>query len=687
MAYIEKGKAKTFTKIILWAVVISFIAAIFVTWGAQRSQLQLGSATVLRVAGMDITPDDMQFYGNFYRYLRDRVNYQLSRDLQVMQYLSQLVSQGVEPPKIDAGTLTWYIASLSIGNSLAGSLLQYGSQGGDQLMLQGVMQMIGDLVLSEQASAAGLRIGNDEMTSILAKIYTTPDGKFLGENEFEEDLRFYRLASQKNKMMEALRRHVLARRYAADLFAAVESDLDKNVLESYKAQSITAAVQFAKFQASDYLDRLQYTPEDLKTYLKDHVNEFVLADGIVFDVDLYKGFIRSQLTDEEIQAYYEANKEDYRTEEHRDFRRILIELPDDATDEQVAQAQQQIDEIYRRLERPGETFASEVVIENQAKGEIEDKALADAVFSLKAVGEYNKQAVRTSKGLEIVQLVKIHEGGYKPLDQVRQELVDALADERAGDEARGKAEELRAQAESGDWEKLYEPEYVRFEPEVVAIEGERNIYNVEAGIEERGALTGIEDLLATQTGTITDLLKMGDNFAFFRVRAAGDELNERFDKLRPAVRLRYTKIKSRELAEMKAKELADAAAAVADPETFKGLAQEAGVQTEERTNSRWGFFEFGQELTEEIFSAQPPKVVGPGGGPDSFFVALVTEVTPFDEEAFNRRKEELRLSMMLPWIQTQPVLEAQLSYLITKTEVRINREILSRMFGGGPAAQ
>ncbi len=686
MAYIEKGRAKTLTKIILWAVVISFVAAIFVTWGAQRSELQMGSTTVLQVAGINITPDDMQFYGNFYRYIRDRVNFKFTRDLQALQYLSQLMSQGIELPQIDTGMLTWYISSLSIGNSLAGSVLQYGSGQSDELMLQGVMQMVGDLILSEQAKKAGLRINESEITGILASIYTDPDGNFLGEEEVEQDLRYYRISDQKTKFMDSLRRHLLARRYAADLFAAVEPDLDKSILEAYKAQSINATVHFTKFQASDYLEELDYSQDDLINYLQDHTAEFVIADGIIFDTDLYTSFVRSQLTDEDIQTYYDANKEDFREEERRDFRRILIELPEDAPEEQVTQAQQQIDEIYRRLERPGETFASEVILENQARDEIEDESLANAVFDLNEVGEYNTEAVRTSQGLEIVQLVKIHEAGYKPIDEVREEILDSAAQDRADEEARTKAEELRAEAESGDWEKLYEPEYVRFEPAVAAVEGERSIYNVEAGLEDRGAVSGINDLLATETGQITDLLPMTGNFAFFRVRASDDELTGRFEKIRPAVRMRYTKIKSRELAESKARDLAEAAASATHAEAFNTFVEAAGATPEERTNSRWGFFEFGQEFTEEIFSAETPKLIGPGGGPDTFYVALVTEVTPFDDEAFNRRKPELRLSMLLPWLQSQPAIEAQISYLITTSDVRLNREVLSRMFGGGPAS-
>jgi len=165
MGYIEKGRAKTFTKIILWLVVISFVAAIFVTWGAQRSSMVLGTATALRVSGFDITPDSMDFYGNFYRYVRERLYFDFYRNFYTM------LSQPVPAVDIDNDTLAWHIASSTVGNSLAGSAFRYGSGQAAQIMLQGVVQLVGDVVLAERAKAAGMRVSDDEMTALLASIY------------------------------------------------------------------------------------------------------------------------------------------------------------------------------------------------------------------------------------------------------------------------------------------------------------------------------------------------------------------------------------------------------------------------------------------------------------------------------------------------------------------------------------
>jgi len=212
-----------------------------------------------------------------------------------------------------------------------------------------------------------------------------------------------------------------------------------------------------------------------------------------------------------------------------------------------------------------------------------------------------------------------------------------------------------------------------------------------------GIVSSVDDLLGAETDSLSELKRISGNYVFFRIIASGEELDERFDTLRPAVRRRYTKVKSRELAERKARELAEAAAGVTEAEEFNRLAEEAGVTPEERTSSRWGYLDFGDEMATMVFSATPPELVGPAGTGDTFYLALVTNISPFDEENFRRRESELRLRMLISWMQGQPILlpgrpigsnfaqlfEAQLSYIVRNAEVQLNREILSSMFGGG----
>ena len=136
MGYIEKGRAKTFTKIMLWLVVLSFVAAIFVTWGAQRSGIQFGTATAITINGVTLTPDDLFYYQNFYRFVTMRIN---------------AVSPIVE-------SQLWYTLSSSIGISLGTSILQYTGDPESSQLLENMLLTIGDYVLADKARAAGLRV-------------------------------------------------------------------------------------------------------------------------------------------------------------------------------------------------------------------------------------------------------------------------------------------------------------------------------------------------------------------------------------------------------------------------------------------------------------------------------------------------------------------------------------------------
>jgi hypothetical protein len=160
-------------------------------------------------------------------------------------------------------------------------------------------------------------------------------------------------------------------------------------------------------------------------------------------------------------------------------------------------------------------------------------------------------------------------------------------------------------------------------------------------------------------------------------------------------------VKSEEMARGEAQSLVAALDGVTDPDEFKRIAEEAGIETSETSTNRWGFMTFGQELMDEVFEAEPPRVIGPVARDDVFYVALVTEITPFDEEDFEQKKADIRNRLMMSWMQGQPVfipgrpigagftqlLEAQISYLVISTEVRIDRELLSSWFGGATESQ
>ena len=692
MGYIEKGRAKTVTKIILWLVVISFVATIFVTWGAQRSDIQMGTATAISVNNVSLSPNDLIFNQSFYRYLQSRML----------------------PRRYGLETVAWQVASAQIGQRLGGNLLEYASGQDSWELMVGLMFMIGDTVLAEEARAAGVRVTDAELTDLLVEIYTDEEGNFEGTEAVERDLQIFNIgAHQVEGFKELLRRHLMASRYVGTFFSASLPALDEQAREMFELYNLSASLSHARFDSIDYLPGIEYDEADLRGYLEAHPDEFVVAEMLIFDTAFYAGAI--EIADADIRSYYEANRDDYFEPESRDVRRIRVDLAPEAAAEQVAAAEAKVTEVFERLRRPGEVFASVArafrddpavfseagVIRALVIDEIEDPAFAEAVFSLESVGDYSEEAVRTSGGLEIVQLAGVSPQRPLPLAEVSDEIRGILAEERAEGEAEARAEELRAEAQGADWRGLAEPIHLSYHPLVVAIEESDDLFALQPGLPSVGRPFGLEPLRSAASGEITPLMALGEGYAFFRVAARGGELAARFDELRPALANRYTRVESRAAARADAERFAAGVAGARDPEAFEGIAAAAEIEvTAETVTKLQGMLQFGTDLVERAFAADPPALIGPAAdaGGDNFYVLLVSGKTGVDEQEFEAMAPQFRQQILSSWARGQPMfvpgmmeggqfselLDAQISHLVKKTEVNINREIMRQMFSGAP---
>lgn len=713
MGYIEKGHAKTFVKFILWLVIISFVVSIFVSWGAQRTSISIGEQTALNVNGTPISPDDLTFFRDFSRYLRERV-----------------VPRYVDPQtgRLDPGTVLWARATSAVGNSLVGgTLMQYSGDERRETMLADIVRTVGEMVLASEARAAGIRAPDSEITKLLASIYTDSEGKFFGQSAVERDLEVYQMSSGQHKhFREMLRRHILAKRYADNLYDAALPAIREAVRQLYEDENIRTTLHYVVFTAIDYLAQVQYGDGDLRAYLDEHTDEFAVADMLVLDQDLYADFVKTKLTDEEIQKYYDESRDSEFTEaERRDIRKIVVNLPEGADEEAEAAARERVRQIYDRLERPGESFATVAADVSDFKpaggpeaviGGLEfdenspEPDFMSAVFSLKPPAgpeekDYTTEPVRTAQGLEIIQLVAIHAGRTKPLEEVRDGIAETLADQKARAEARTAAEELRREAETKPLEQLAEPQYVTLMRNAVAIKGEEEVYALGDALASLGRVATVDRLLSTAAGKVTDPVRLSiigeestsSPLALFKITAAGESLKERFDDLRAALVLRYTKLRSRELAETAASGFAAGLGATTSVEDFKAAAEASGKEAADLTASRLeGAATVGDELMKKALEVQPPAVIGPENREGSFYVALLTDRTGIDEQAFAAEAAARARYLIELWMPGQPIffgdeeviskyrelLDAQISFIVKKTEVLANQQILRAMFGG-----
>ncbi|KJS32609.1 MAG: hypothetical protein VR64_05885 [Desulfatitalea sp. BRH_c12] len=140
------------------------------------------------------------------------------------------------------------------------------------------------------------------------------------------------------------------------------------------------------------------------------------------------------ITEDDVNAYYEAHKAQYTGQTKYHLRHILMQLPSNASDER-SRVYQQMQELHRRLQA-GEDFSSLAKIYSQAAtaeeggdlGLFENRLLTDEirnVLSGLTSGQFTP-VVETEQGYQIFYVQEvIHTAGKDP-EEVRAEIQDKL---------------------------------------------------------------------------------------------------------------------------------------------------------------------------------------------------------------------------------------------------------------------
>jgi peptidyl-prolyl cis-trans isomerase SurA len=164
---------------------------------------------------------------------------------------------------------------------------------------------------------------------------------------------------------------------------------------------------------------------------KQHIRDGVISSSVIRD-EVGRHLNLSQA---DVQKYYDAHKSDFDSPEQVRLSEILIPTanPDDAT--QVAAAQAKADGIAAKLksgtdfaelaktESGGSTAAQGGELGEYRRGQLA-KVLEDQTFGLKT-GEYT-QPIRTKQGFVILKVTEHTPGGVQPLKDVEPQVEDAL---------------------------------------------------------------------------------------------------------------------------------------------------------------------------------------------------------------------------------------------------------------------
>jgi len=335
------------------------------------------------------------------------------------------------------------------GNNMSEQLLK--QLGIDQQILQ---QMVDERAALAEAERLGISISDEEVRQrILAMPAFQDNGAFIGETRYQQLLRMQRPPLTPSEFEDNVRRGLAVEKLRASLtdwLSVPDAELERE----YHRRNDKVKLAVVSFTADSFRTQVNATDAEIASYFDAHKNDFKIPEKrkiryLLIDIDGLRAKVVVPPAD--IEHEYNNNSEQYTTPEQVRASHILLKT--EGKDE--ASVKTKAEELLKQA-RGGADFA------DLAKKNSEDEASAKnggdldyfgkgrmvpefdaAVFAMQP-GQIS-DLVKTQYGYHIIKLVDRKAATTRQLAEVRQQLTDQLAYQRAQAQAADLAQKLEKQ--------------------------------------------------------------------------------------------------------------------------------------------------------------------------------------------------------------------------------------------------
>ena len=300
-------------------------------------------------------------------------------------------------------------------------------------------RLIADTLVLQKAQELGLRVSDKQIREAIVQM---PEFQTAGSFDNERYLMLLRQngfqpASFSDYMRQQMTREQLARAVSASDFA-----LPAEVTLANALQQQTRNADYLIVDSAPFASEVELSDEEVNTFYEANLAQFDTQEKVniayvVLSVDDLKGDVT--VSDEEVEQYYTENNLLYKTAEERRVSHIIIEFGDDEAaakakaEAVVAELANGADFATLAQENSDDTFTAE------NGGDLDfitagmmDEAFDEAAFSLAQVGDVS-DVVETEFGYHIIKLTDIKPEEVTPLAEVSEEIRNQLATDKATD--------------------------------------------------------------------------------------------------------------------------------------------------------------------------------------------------------------------------------------------------------------
>jgi peptidyl-prolyl cis-trans isomerase D len=215
-------------------------------------------------------------------------------------------------------------------------------------------------------------------------------------------------------------------------------------------------VQVQRFDAKEYLAKVNPTDADIEAYYKSNTSQFRTTEEarieyVVLDLNAIKKQIT--LSEDELQNYYKQNIGRYTSAEERHAAHILIKVDPGASADDKAKAKAKAEALLAEARKNPAGFSELAKKNSQDEGSAPNggdldffgrgamvKPFDEAVFAMKA-GEISN-VVESEFGFHIIKLIEARGGEKKPFESVRPQIVEEVSKPKAQEAYAAAAEQF-----------------------------------------------------------------------------------------------------------------------------------------------------------------------------------------------------------------------------------------------------
>ena len=567
---------------------------------------------------------------------------------------------------------------------------QMSPQGFDERLLkqlgvpqQVLQQLINGLAMEAEAERIGIRVSDEEVRQ---RILTMPalqmNGQFVGEAQYRAILNRERPPRTPAEFEQGLRRQILLEKLQAAVTEWI-TITDAEADEEYRRRNEKVKVQLVHVPSSTFIGQATATDPEVASYFEANKEKYRIGERrkiryVLVDVEALRKGVNVPARD--VERYYGENSEMFSTPEQVRASHILFKT--DGKDEATVRAAA---EKVLKEAKGGADFAELAKKYSEDESNAKQGGDLDYFARGRMVPEFDAAVfeaqpgliptlVKTSFGFHIIKVADKKAGSTRELADVRAQIAEQLAFDRAQQQADGIAAEVAAElAKPEDLDKVAKARGWKVE--------ETGFFAADEPILGLGGTPQVSaEIFTLKEGEVSSALRVGRGYAFAAMVARQDPAIPKFDEVKTKVRDDVLKEKSSKLAAEKAAAVASTLKAAAD---FAAAAKKAGFEAKssELVARGTALPDVGLNATVEkaVFSMTAGAVSEPITTLDGTTIVKVLEHQDVKPEEVAGGRESMKRDMLDQ--RRSQFLTAYMVKAREKMKIEINREVIEQTIG------